>query len=334
MSTTKELWVYAEQREGKLASVVQELLSEGQILAEKAGFTLAAVLPSANGAELCQELYNFGAKKVYTIDDPKLAGYQNDYYARAIAQIINEKKPEIVLYGATTIGRSLAPTVAVMVNAGLTADCTELDYDVENGNLLQTRPAFGGNIMATIICPNHRPQMATVRSNVFKKTKISDNETGEQIEYTVDLSDVPERMRLLESVHEVDDNSIDLNAAQFIISGGRGVGNPENFKIIYDLASELGAAVGASRATVDAGWISHHHQVGQTGKTVCPVIYVACGISGAIQHLAGMQSSDMIIAINKDPDAPIFDVADYGLIGDLHEIVPEFKKQIAAAKAS
>jgi len=333
MSTTKELWVYAEQREGKLAGVVQELLSEGQILAEKAGFTLAAVLPSANGAELCQELYNFGAKKVYTIDDPKLADYQNDYYSRAVAQLINEKKPEIVLYGATTIGRSLAPTVAVMVNAGLTADCTELDYDVENANLLQTRPAFGGNIMATIICPDHRPQMATVRSNVFKKTKISDNEAGEQVDYPVDLSGVPERMRLLESVHEADDNSIDLNAAQFIISGGRGVGKPENFKVIYDLASELGAAVGASRATVDAGWISHHHQVGQTGKTVCPVIYVACGISGAIQHLAGMQSSDMIIAINKDPDAPIFDVADFGLIGDLHEIVPEFKKQIAAFKA-
>jgi len=333
MSTTKELWVFAEQREGKLAGVVQELLSEGRILAEKAGYTLAAILPSADGVDYCQELYNFGAQKVYTIDDPRLAEYQNDYYAHAVAQLIKEKQPEIVLYGATTIGRSLAPTVAVMVNAGLTADCTQLDFDVENGNLLQTRPAFGGNIMATIICPNHRPQMATVRSNVFKKTKISENEQGEQIACEVDLSSVPERMRRLETVHEADDNTIDLNAAQFIVSGGRGVGKPENFKIIYDLASELGAAVGASRATVDAGWISHHHQVGQTGKTVCPVVYIACGISGAIQHLAGMQSSDMIIAINKDPDAPIFDVADYGLIGDLHEIVPEFAKQIAAFNA-
>jgi electron transfer flavoprotein alpha subunit len=219
-----------------------------------------------------------------------------------------------------------------MVNAGLTADCTQLDFDVEAGNLLQTRPAFGGNIMATIICPDNRPQMATVRSNVFKKTKVSDSESGEQVSYNVDLSAVPERMRRLESVHEAD-NTIDLNAAQYIVSGGRGVGKPENFKIIYDLASELGAAVGASRATVDAGWISHHHQVGQTGKTVCPVVYVACGISGAIQHLAGMQSSDVIVAINKDPDAPIFDVADFGLIGDLHAIVPEFQKQIAAAKA-
>lgn len=332
MNTTKELWVFAEQRDGKIAGVVHELLSEGQILAQKAGFTLAAVLPSANGAALCQELFNYGAQKVYTIDDPKLAHYQNDYYSRAVAQLINEKRPEIVLYGATTIGRSLAPTVAVMVDAGLTADCTQLDFDVETGNLLQTRPAFGGNIMATIICPNHRPQMATVRSNVFKKTKLSDSESGAQIEYAVDLSGVKERMRRIEAVHEAD-NTIDLNAAQFIVSGGRGVGKPENFKIIYDLAAELGAAVGASRATVDAGWISHHHQVGQTGKTVCPVVYIACGISGAIQHLAGMQSSDLIIAVNKDPAAPIFDVADFGLIGDLHQIVPEFQKQIAAFKA-
>ena len=333
MSTTKELWVFAEQREGRIAGVVQELLSEGKILADKAGYTLAAVMLSADGAGFCQELHNFGAKKVYTIDDPKLKDYQNDYYSRAIAQLINDKKPEIVLYGATTIGRSLAPTVAVMVDAGLTADCTQLDFDTETGNLLQTRPAFGGNIMATIICPDHRPQMSTVRSNVFKKTKLSDSEAGEQIPYAADLSGVPERMRRLESVHEADTNSIDLNAAQFIVSGGRGVGKPENFKVIYDFAAELGAAVGASRATVDAGWISHHHQVGQTGKTVCPVVYIACGISGAIQHLAGMQSSDMIIAINKDPDAPIFDVADFGLIGDLHEIVPEFQKQIAAFKA-
>ncbi|MCF7847607.1 MAG: electron transfer flavoprotein subunit alpha/FixB family protein [Kiritimatiellales bacterium] len=332
MSTTKEIWVFAEQRNGRIAGVVNELLSKAQELAEKSGFEVAAVLPASGCADLCQELFNYGAKKVYTLDDPKLADYQNDYYSRAIAALINDKKPEIVLYGATTIGRSLAPTVAVMVDAGLTADCTQLDYDTEGCNLLQTRPAFGGNIMATIICPDHRPQMATVRSNVFKKEKLGDSEAGETIEYPVDLSGVPERMRRIEVVHE-DDNTIDLNAAQYIVSGGRGVGKPENFKIIYDLASELGAAVGASRATVDAGWISHHHQVGQTGKTVCPVVYVACGISGAIQHLAGMQSSDVIVAVNKDPDAPIFDVADFGLIGDLHVIVPEFQKQIAAFKA-
>ncbi|MEI6892557.1 MAG: electron transfer flavoprotein subunit alpha/FixB family protein [Pontiella sp.] len=334
MSAEKELWVYAEQREGKMVGVVQELLSQGQVLCEKSGYTLCAILPSENGAELCQELYNFGAEKVYTLDDPKLADYQNDYYSRAVAQLINEKRPEIVLYGATSIGRSLAPTVAVMVNAGLTADCTELDFDVDEGNLLQTRPAFGGNIMATIICPNHRPQMATVRANVFKKNKRSSAEMGEQISCPVDLSGVPERMRRLESVREAPPNRMDLHAAQFIVSGGRGVGNPENFKIIDDLAAEMGAAVGASRATVDAGWIAPHHLVGQTGKTVCPVVYIACGISGAIQHLAGIQRSELIIAINKDPDAPIFDIADFGLIGDLNELVPEFQKQIAAAKTS
>jgi len=330
--STKEIWIFAEHRDGKVAGVVYELLSEGQILAEKSGYDLAAVLLADGGTEFCQKLYNYGAKKIYHIDHPKLAEYQNDYYSRALATLINEKKPEIMLYGATSIGRSLAPTVAAMVHTGLTADCTQLDYDLQQQLLLQTRPAFGGNIMATIVCPDHRPQMATVRPNVFKKNKISDNESGKLISFPVDLSGVTERMRKLQTIKE-EDKTIDLNAAQYIVSGGRGLGKPENFKIIYDLAAELGAAVGASRATVDAGWISHHHQVGQTGKTVCPVVYVACGISGAIQHLAGMQSSDIIVAINKDPDAPIFDVADFGLIGDLHEIVPELKRQIAAAKA-
>ena len=332
MSTTKEIWVFAEQRDGKVAGVVHELLAKGRELSEKSGYELAAVLLAEETAPMLRSLYEHGAKKVYTIDDPKLAHYQNDYYARAVARLIKEKRPEIVLYGASTIGRSLAPTVAVMVDAGLTADCTQLDFDAENGNLLQTRPAFGGNIMATIICPDHRPQMATVRSNVFKKEADAAAADGERVVVEVDLSDVPERMRRIDVVHE-EDESVDLNAAQYIVSGGRGVGKPENFKIVYDLAAELGAAVGASRATVDAGWISHHHQVGQTGKTVCPVVYVACGISGAIQHLAGMQSSDVIVAINKDPDAPIFDVADFGLVGDLHEIVPELRRQIVADKA-
>jgi len=332
MSMPKELWIFAEQREGRIAGVVHELLGEGQILCGKSGYTLCAVLLSDDGASLCQELYNSGAKKVYTIDDPKLKDYQNDYYSRAVAQLINDKKPEIVLYGASTIGRSLAPTIAAMVGAGLTADCTQLDFDTETGNLLQTRPAFGGNVMATILCPDKRPQMATVRANVFMKTKISDNEAGVQVPYEIDLSGVPERMRRIAVVHE-DEDSIDLNSTQYIVSGGRGVGRPEHFKLLRDLAAELGASVGASRATVDAGWISHHHQVGLSGKTVCPVVYIACGISGAIQHLAGMQGADVIVAINKDADAPIFDVADIGLIGDLHEIVPELRKQIAAAKA-
>lgn len=332
MSTKKEIWVYAEQENGHLAGTVFELLSEGRKLAEKSGFTLCAVLASANGKPMHQELFNYGAKKIYNVEDPKLETYQNDYFAKVIDTLIKSEEPEIILYGASTIGRSLAPTVAVMGWAGLTADCTELDFDTERNILLQTRPAFGGNIMATIICPDHRPQMATVRSNVFKKEKVGESETGEVIDVTVDLSGVRERMKRIESVVE-EVNTVDLKAAEFIVSGGRGVGGPENFDKIEGLANILGGAVGASRATVDAGWISHHHQVGQTGKTVCPLIYIACGISGAIQHLAGMQSADLIIAINKDSDAPIFDVADFGLVGDLHEIVPEFTKQIAALRA-
>ncbi|MFA7256830.1 MAG: electron transfer flavoprotein subunit alpha/FixB family protein [Kiritimatiellales bacterium] len=332
MSANKEIWVYAEQENGKLAGVVFELLSEGRKLAAKSGFTLCAVLASANGRPMHQELFNYGAKKIYNIEDPKLDTYQNDYFAKVMAELIKEQNPEIVLYGASTIGRSLAPTVAVMGWAGLTADCTELDFDTERQCLLQTRPAFGGNIMATIICPDHRPQMSTVRSNVFKKERISENESGEVVEIKVDLSGVKERMKRVESVVE-EVNTVDLKAADYIVSGGRGLGAPENFKIVEALANALGGAVGASRATVDAGWISHHHQVGQTGKTVCPLVYVACGISGAIQHLAGMQSADLIIAINKDPDAPIFDVADFGLVGDLHQIVPEFTKQITALRS-
>ncbi len=328
---SKEIWVFAEQRDGVLAGVVKELLSKGRELSEKSGFELCAVVLSEDGGVFCDELYKFGAKKVYTLDNAKFSYYQNDYYSRSIADLIKKYVPEIVLYGATSIGRSLAPTIAAMLHVGLTADCTQLDFDVENGNLLQTRPAFGGNIMATIVSPNHRPQMATVRSNVFKKEPV-DNPSGERIVCETNLDGIPERMRRVEVIKESDANTIDLNAAQYIVSGGRGLGAPENFKLVYDLAAELGAAVGASRATVDAGWISHHHQVGQTGKTVCPVVYIACGISGAIQHLAGMQSSDVIVAINKDPSAPIFDVADIGLIGDLHEVVPELIRQLAAAK--
>ncbi len=328
----KEIWIFAEQRQGKLAGVVLELLSKGQVLAEKSGYKLCAVLLSAGGQPFFQELFNHGAEKIYTLEDPRLADYQNDYYAKAVAELIAREPPEIMLYGATTVGRSLAPTVAVMVYAGLTADCTELDFDTELKLLLQTRPAFGGNIMATIQCPAHRPQMSTVRSNVFKRMKIGDHETGEVEAVKVDFAGVKERMKKLESVREVD-ASIDLHAAKYIVSGGRGLGKPENFQIIHELAQELGGAVGASRATVDAGWISHHHQVGQTGKTVCPVVYMACGISGAIQHLAGMQTSDIIIAINKDDNAPIFGVADYGLIGDLHEIVPALTRRLRELKS-
>lgn len=329
--SNKEIWIFAEQREGVIGLATLELLSEGQILAAKSGYTLCAVLLSSDDSNLLQILYNYGAKKVYSAVDPKLAYYQNDYYAKVVSDLITTHKPEIVLYGATSVGRSLAPTIAVMVNAGLTADCTELDFDTEQMLLLQTRPAFGGNVMATILCPNHRPQMSTVRPNVFKKNILGDKEKGERVVVKVDLSKVKDRMRLLEETKEEMD-AVDLCEAEFIVSGGRGIGSPEKFSIIQGLAKELGAAVGASRATVDAGWIAHFHQVGQTGKTVCPKVYIACGISGAIQHLAGMQSSDFIIAINKDPQANIFDVADIGVVGDLHDIVPELTSQIKALK--
>lgn len=327
----QELWIFAEQSGGKLSSVSLELLGEGQRLAEKSGYTLTAVLLSADGKAMQQELFNYGAQKIYNIEDPSLDEFQNDYYSKALGELIERESPEIVLYGATLVGRSLAPTVAVMGRAGLTADCTELDFDPEEGLLRQTRPAFGGNIMATILCPDNRPQMATVRGNVFKKKKLSDSESGELVDVEIDFSGMEKRMRKVESITE-EEKGVDLHAANYIVSGGRGLGDPENFKLIQDLAKELEGAVGASRATVDAGWISHHHQVGQTGKTVCPVVYIACGISGAIQHLAGMQTSDIIVAVNKDPDAPIFDVADFGLVGDLHEVVPEFIKQLRALK--
>ncbi len=329
--STHEIWVFAEQREGVLVNAAKELLSEAQLLAKKSGYSVSAVVLAASVKSMISECFNYGAKKVYTFEDPKLAHFQNDYYSQVISKLIQDKKPEIMLFGATTVGRTLAPTVAVMVHTGLTADCTELDYDVEQKLLLQTRPAFGGNIMATILCPDHRPQMATVRPNVFKKTKISDTEKGEIISVKCDFSAIKERMKRTQVIQEAAE-TIDLSAAQYIVSGGRGVGGAEKFDMIRDLASELKGAVGASRATVDAGWIPHFHQVGQTGKTVCPVVYVACGISGAIQHLAGMQSSDVIIAINKDADAPIFKVADYGLVGDVNELVPEFTRQIRMIK--
>lgn len=324
---SNEIWVFAEHREGKLVSAALELLGEAQRLAKKSGFTVAAVLAADDIKPYQQELFNYGAAKIYFLEDPKLKEYQNDYYAKAIADLILKEKPEMMLYGATTIGRSVAPTIAVMVNTGLTADCTEFDFDTEKKLLLQTRPAFGGNIMATITCPNHRPQMATARPNVFKKNKLGDNVKGQIINLKPDLSAVKQRMKLKEKVHEFAEK-IDLTAAQYIVSGGRGIGKPENFEMIRELAHLLEGAVGASRATVDAGWIPHYHQVGQTGRTVCPVVYVACGISGAIQHLAGMQSSDVIVAINKDAGAPIFSVADYGLVGDLNEIVPAFIQEI------
>lgn len=276
--------------------------------------------------EKANELFERGADIVYLVDSPHLKYYQDDPYSKVLTEVINEHKPEVVLCGASTIGRSLISRVAVKINAGLTADCTGLDIDPKEKLLLQTRPAFGGNIMATIITPNHRPQMATVRHKVMQEAGIEKGRKGTIIEKKYSDEILFTRTKLIDIVEEIEE-TVNLTEADIIVSGGRGVGGPENFDIIRELALTVGGAVGASRSAVDADWIPYSHQVGQTGKTVCPKIYIACGISGQIQHLIGMQSSKIIVAINKDPDAPIFKVATYGIVADLFQIVPALTKK-------
>jgi electron transfer flavoprotein alpha subunit len=317
----KNVWVFAEQRQGKIMPVAIELLGEGRKLADEIGVKLCAVLLGNKVEGLAQELTQYGADTVYLADHELLETYTTDGYTKVISDMIQELKPEIVLMGATHIGRDLAPRVAARVDTGLTADCTKLEIDAEDKKLLQTRPAFGGNIMATIICQNHRPQMATVRPGVMDKAKKTEDGSGEVVTFPVVLDKGHIRTEVMEIV-KADKQQVALEEAEVIVAGGRGLGKAEGFEILKKLADKLGGVVGASRATVDADWIDHDHQVGQTGKTVKPRIYIACGISGAIQHIAGMQSSDVIIAINKNPGAPIFQVADYGIVGDLYDIVP------------
>lgn len=317
------IWVYAEQRDGVIQDVAFELLAKGRELADARQTELVAVLLGHNIKEKAEEIFHHGADKVVLVDHPVLGVFDSDAYTDIFADLVKKHKPEVVLAGGTSIGRTFIPRVAIRVKTGLTADCTGLDIDEKDKLLLQTRPAFGGNIMATIICPNHRPQMATVRHKVFKKQKPDPARKGTVVEEIADLK--AGRSKVVDVIHEMT-NEINVAEADIIVSGGRGLGGPEKFQLLFDLAHELGAAVGASRGAVDAGWISSFHQVGQTGKTVCPKLYIACGISGAIQHLVGMSSSDMIIAINKDPAAPIFDVADYGIVGDLNEVLPMLTK--------
>ncbi|OGC33856.1 electron transfer flavoprotein subunit alpha [candidate division WOR-1 bacterium RIFOXYB2_FULL_48_7] len=332
LSHYKDVWVFAEQREGKIQSVAYELLSEGQKLAAECGSQLCAVLL---GDEKIEEeidhLFKYGAQKVYLITHPELKHYHTAPYTRALAEAVTKHKPEIILLGATTLGRDLAARLAIRVGAGLTADCTALGIDPDKKNLLQTRPAFGGNIMATIQTLRHRPQMATVRPKVFKKSPVAKPAAGNVVKFTPVIDEKDLVVKLLEIIQD-ESVKVNLAEAEIIVSGGRGIGDPKNFHMLEELAQTLGGAVGASRATVDAGWISAHHQVGQTGKTVSPKIYIACGISGKIQHLVGMQSSDTIIAINKDPDAPIFKVATYGIVGDVLEIVPLLTKKLKELK--
>lgn len=325
------VWVFIEQRDGKIANVSFEILSEGKKLADQLGTYLGAVIFGDKIKDLARQSFAFGADKAFLVQDSILEHYRTDSYSKIMIELIQMHKPEIVLFGATNNGRDFAARIAVKLNTGLTADCTALTINKETRQLEQTRPAFGGNIMATILCPSRRPQMSTVRPNVMKKGEPDFTRTGEIINIACTLKEEEIRTKVIKII---EDTSITVNLidADIIVSGGRGLGNPEGFKLIENLANVLGGAVGASRATVDAGWIPHSHQVGQTGKTVSPKLYIACGISGAIQHLAGMQSSDTIIAINKDPDASIFNVATYGIVGDLYDVLPiltnEFEKML------
>ncbi|UCH43542.1 MAG: electron transfer flavoprotein subunit alpha [Dehalococcoidales bacterium] len=320
------IWVFAETKGDRLKPVSTELVSKGRELADTLGTELCAVC-FGHSLNETEQLFAHGADKIYLIDDPVLANHQEDIYTRQLARLIEQHRPEIVLAGATALGRSFIPRVAAILKTGLTADCTGLEIDTERRLLLQTRPAFGGNVMATIICQARRPQMATVRPRVFKKNTPDQSRKGEIISVDFNKESITSRTKILDFVEDLTEK-VNIEDADIIVSGGRGLDKPENFKLIEELAAVMGAAVGSSRPPVDDGWIPYSHQVGQTGKTVCPRLYIACGISGSVQHLAGMQTSDTIVAINNDPNAPIFEVATYGIVGDLFEVVPLMIKKL------
>ena len=327
LDSYKNIWVFAEQKHGVVQGVVHELLGKARELATVRGQEVWAILLGKAVAHKGQDLVARGADKVIVVEDDSLEHFEDGTYSNVVARLCIKYKPEIVLCGATTIGRALIPRVAVQLRTGLTADCTGLHIDTEKQLLVQTRPAFGGNIMARILCPNNRPQMSTVRHKVFPTSCKRTEGKAEVIHLEPKPALFSSRSRMVEFIEQVGEK-VNLVDADIIVSGGRGLGAAENFSVIRELADELGAAVGSSRAAVDAGWIPYAHQVGQTGKTVCPKIYIACGISGAVQHQVGMKSSDTIIAINKDPNAPIFGLADYGFVGDLFEIVPALTRKI------
>ncbi|MCX7911443.1 MAG: electron transfer flavoprotein subunit alpha [Dehalococcoidales bacterium] len=319
-SSQGEVWVFAEQHQGTIRNATYELLAKGRELADKLNTGLVAVCFGDNVVD-AGSLIAHGADKVYLVESADLATNQEDYLTYEMVRLIKEHRPAVVLAAATMLGRAFIPRVAAILNTGLTADCTGLDIDPERHLLIQTRPTFGGNVMATIICPERRPQMATVRPRVFRKNPPDSGRRGEVIRVDFRKEAITAKTRLLSFIADITDK-VKLEDADIIVSGGRGLGKAENFSLIAELAGVLGAAVGASRAAVDEGWIPYSHQVGQTGKTVSPRLYIACGISGAIQHLAGMQTSECIVAINNNPDAPIFQVAHYGIVGDLFQVVP------------
>lgn len=327
----KGVFVFVEQREGEIQKVSLELIGKGREIAEKLGKSVTAVILGNNIADKTNTLIHHGADEVLYVDDAALDIYMTETYAKALTEVINSRKPEIFLIGATTIGRDLAPRVSARVHTGLTADCTSLDIDDETKNLLMTRPAFGGNIMATIICPDHRPQMSTVRPGVMQLFAKDEKREGNIEEVKVAFSKEDMNVEILEVVKETK-QKVNIEEANILVSGGRGIGKPENFEVLKELAISLDGQVSASRAVVDAGWIDRNQQVGQTGKTVRPDLYVACGISGAIQHLAGMEESEFIVAINKDAGAPIFEVADVGIVGDLNKVIPALIEELAVTK--
>lgn len=329
MDTTqyKDVYVFCEQREGAVQSVAVELLGKARELADTLNEKVVAILLGKNITDKAQSLIAAGADKVLVVDNDLLKDYTTEPYTQAITQIINEQKPSILMIGATTIGRDLGPRLSARVCTGLTADCTKLEIG-ENRELLMTRPAFGGNLMATIVCKDHRPQMSTVRPGVMKKMTADNSRQGEIVEYPINFNQEKiARVRLVKTVKE-DKGLVDISEAKILVSGGRGMGTKEGFEKLEELAGVLNAQVSSSRACVDAGVIDHSRQVGQTGKTVRPDLYIACGISGAIQHLAGMEESEFIVAINKDKFAPIFNVADVGIVGDANKIVPMLTERL------
>ncbi|MGH4119295.1 electron transfer flavoprotein subunit alpha/FixB family protein [Clostridium sp.] len=327
----KGVWVFAEQRDGELQKIALQLLGEGRRMADKLKVELTAVLLGDKTDHMANELATHGADKVIVAEHPLLNHFTTDAYAKVICELANERKPEVIFIGATYLGRDLGPRVSARLSTGLVADCTSLDVDPENNNLLMTRPAFGGNIMATIVCGEHRPQMATVRPGVFEKLARDTSRSCKIEKVTVNLTESDIRTKTLEVV-KVAEVLADIADANIIVSGGRGVGAKENFAVLEELATTLGGVVGGSRAAVENGWVDKSLQVGQTGKTVRPNVYIACGISGAIQHLAGMQESDYIIAINKDASAPIMKVADLAIAGDYSKVLPELIAQVNALK--
>ncbi|MBR3460166.1 MAG: electron transfer flavoprotein subunit alpha/FixB family protein [Clostridia bacterium] len=332
-SEYKGVYVFVQQVDGVIAPVSFELVGKGRELAKQLNTSICAVLCGHNVAELADELGEYGADTVVLIDDPALETYMTEPYTHAMHSAIEFFKPEIVLYGATTIGRDLAPRVSARVHTGLTADCTKLEIEQETGRLLMTRPAFGGNLMATIVCPEFRPQMATVRPGVMQKAEREEGRRARVVPFGVKFERNDRYVEVLDVIKKLNESD-DISEADILVAGGRGMGSKENFDMLRELADALGGRVAASRAAVDAGWADKEIQVGQTGKTVRPKLYIAVGISGAIQHIAGMEESDIIVAVNRDETAPIFNVADYGVVGDLNKVIPMLTKKIIAMKES